>query len=89
MVRRILPTDRKPKPTFAYDPTGFRTAKSATDENEIAALAKIVPDHFPKPEWVDKLEEINAANAKKGIPFTLGRRYKYNYRSEGYNKISW
>ena len=80
---------KKKEVTFAYDPSGLRTPRSANLAAFNREIATIVPDHLPAPEWMNNLAAIEADCAKKNIPLVFGRRYKFDSVTPGYNEVTW
>lgn len=40
------------------------------------------------PEWENHIDEIEAECVRKGVPFVMGRKYKFEV-SENYNTLRW
>lgn len=85
----MIHNGKKKQVTFAYDPSGLRTPRSAALPAFEAEIRKIEPDHLPEPEWMKHLDEMEAEAKRKGIPQVMGRRYKPRYLSPGYNQVYW
>ena len=72
----------------AYDPSGLRSSMTANwTALDKSLQLNAAPDHLPKPEWFDHMEEIQKECERKGIPLVIGR--KNMYVPDSYNKIKW
>ena len=72
-----------------YDSTGLRTTKTVTWEAlDKVLIANAAPDHLPRPDWADKLEEINADRERKGLPPAIGRRNAIT-GTDNYTEVRW
>lgn len=59
-----------------YDPSGLRSAMTATWKELDAALAvSATPDHLPRAVWEKDYDKLLEEWEKKGIPPRLGKRY--------------
>ena len=73
-----------------YDPSGLRSTMSATWEAlDLAVLKNADPNHLPAPAWYTNQESVDEFCEKKGIPYTLGRRFKPAQQSDNYNEVRW
>jgi len=74
-----------------YDPTGLRSARSASWENFDKVIATKSPNHLPTAAWatMESLETMNAAMEAKGLPHALGKRYKVKEMTDNYNTVRW
>ena len=70
------------------DPLRFttKTTYAARDANVIA-YAK--PNHNVRNAWEGEQEAIWAECERKGIPYAIGKRYKYKTQPAGYNDVEW
>lgn len=82
--------DMKIPAVSLYDPSGLRNSTTASwAEFDKAIEVNARPTHLPKSEWVGKEHEIYEACQRKGIPFHLGRPYKFHNVPPSYNKLKW
>ena len=81
--------DMKIPAVSVYDPSGLRNTTTASWTEFDKAIEAARPTHLPKSEWIGKEDEIIAACERKGIPYHLGRPYKFHNVPPSYNKIKW
>ncbi len=79
---------------LAYDPTGLRSARSASwseFDNVIEARRKLHAEHQPTYAWggVEELEEINKAQEEKGLPPVSGKKWIGTFSDDNYNQVRW
>lgn len=63
---------------LAYDPTGLRSAMSATNQELQKALDKAMPDHQVQYAWQGDEEAIIKKCEVNGLPVPPGKRAKFN-----------
>ena len=76
---------------LAYDPTGLRSARSASWESYNKVQDRLQSDHVPKPVWSrsdSSLDTINKEQEAKGLPPVFGKRFK-GQMSDNYNSVKW
>lgn len=64
---------------LAYDPTGLRSAMSATNEALDKALQANMPNHLIRYEWQSREAEIIADAKAKGLPVPPGKPPRFKY----------
>jgi hypothetical protein len=59
----------------SFDPTGLRATMSVTWTEMNKSLDAHMPDHLPKPVWMDRQDEVRAYYESKDIPVPVGEFY--------------
>jgi len=73
----------------SYDPTGLRSARSASWESFDKVIAEAASKtHVPTPVYETELDKFNAEKEEMGVPPTFGRRYKAKF-TKNYNEVRW
>lgn len=83
-VSRHVPSVHSPRSpgnknpaVLAYDPTGLRSAMSATNQELEKALDRAMPNHNVRYAWQAEEEQIVKDCEAKGLPVPPGKRAKF------------
>ncbi|CAN0038491.1 unnamed protein product [Sphacelaria rigidula] len=82
--KQEAPPDRPPESrgnknpaVLRYDPSGLRSAMSATNEARDASIQRFMPDHNVRPSWVDDGVDLVQEAKEKGLPPPPGKMYQW------------
>ena len=70
------------------DPLRF-TTKTTYAARDVSVLEHAKPNHNVRYAWEGEMEAVWAECERKGIPYAIGKRYKFKTTPVNYNDVEW